>query len=264
MRAATTKAILRSMRLPSAIDNLVDASLIAIASIALSVAAPAHAQSTAEPQQAQPSEALPPVTVTALETRRRAVAPTPSRRADRRVQRQRRQQAARRPTEPPSVQASGADSSSAINAGNSAPALQQVASLGKTGTKLQDLPASVQIVPREVANQQGVTTLRDTVYNASGINFGGQDSLGYFDHFLIRGLNALVFSDGFSDGDQLGWGLALAQWRQTRGDPGGARLGPVRQRSARRHHQYRALRAVVGLPLGQQHSGGFVRHHQQQ
>jgi iron complex outermembrane receptor protein len=79
-----------------------------------------------------------------------------------------------------------------------------VASVGKTGTKLEDLPASVQIVPREVINQQGVTSLRDTVTNASGINFGGQDSLGYFDHFLIRGLNAQVYSDGLSDGDQLG------------------------------------------------------------
>jgi len=114
-------------------------------------------------------------------------------------------QVARHPTErPPSVQTSGADSSSSINAGNSGPPLQQVASLGKTGTRLEDLPVSVQIVPREVINQQGVTTLRDTVYNASGINFGGQDSLGYFDHFLIRGLNAQVYSDGLSDGDQLG------------------------------------------------------------
>ena len=82
--------------------------------------------------------------------------------------------------------------------------MQQVASVGKTGTKLEDLPVSVQIVPREIINQQGVTTLRDTVTNASGITFGGQDSLGYFDHFLIRGLNAQVYTDGFSDGDQLG------------------------------------------------------------
>lgn len=104
----------------------------------------------------------------------------------------------------PSIQASGVDSSSAINAGNAGSVLQQVASLGKTGTKLSDLPASVQIVPREVLNQQGVATLRDSVTNASGINFGGQDSLGYFDHFLIRGLNAQVYNDGFSDGDQLG------------------------------------------------------------
>ncbi len=53
-------------------------------------------------------------------------------------------------------------------------------------------------------DQQGTTTLRDAITNASGVNQGGQDSLGYFDHFLIRGLNAQVYSDGFSDGDLLG------------------------------------------------------------
>src|ERR1700678_3387860 len=86
----------------------------------------------------------------------------------------------------------------------SGPPLGQVASLGKTGTKLEDLPASVQIIPRQVVTEQGGTLLRDAIWNASGINSGGQDSLGYFDHFLIRGLNAQVFTDRFSDGDQLG------------------------------------------------------------
>ena len=62
----------------------------------------------------------------------------------------------------------------------------------------------MQIIPREVVTEQGGTLLRDAVTNASGINTGGQDSLGYFDHFLIRGLNAQVYTDGFSDGDQLG------------------------------------------------------------
>lgn len=163
----------------------------------------ADAQSAAE-QQARPSEQLPPINVTAPTPKRRAAATTSSRRAERGAQR-RQTQAARHPAEqPPSVQTSGTDSSSSINAGNSGSPLQQVASVGKTGTRLEDLPASVQIVPREVINQQGVTTLRDTVYNASGVNFGGQDSLGYFDHFLIRGLNAQVYSDGLSDGDQLG------------------------------------------------------------
>ena len=76
--------------------------------------------------------------------------------------------------------------------------------MGKTGTKLADLPSSVQIVPRQVVTEQGGTLLRDAIWNASGINSGGQDSLGYFDHFLIRGLNAQVYTDGFSDGDQLG------------------------------------------------------------
>jgi len=82
--------------------------------------------------------------------------------------------------------------------------LQQVPSLGKTGTKLEDLPASIQIIPRQILTEQGDSMLRQAITNASGINEGGQDSLGYFDHFLIRGLNAQVYQDGFSDGDQLG------------------------------------------------------------
>lgn len=80
---------------------------------------------------------------------------------------------------------------------------KQKASLGKTDTKLEDLPASVQVIPRALLSEQGANMLRDAVYNASGINAGGQDSKGYYDHFLIRGLNAQVYSDGFSDGDQL-------------------------------------------------------------
>ncbi|HEY9131723.1 MAG TPA: TonB-dependent receptor plug domain-containing protein, partial [Dyella sp.] len=80
---------------------------------------------------------------------------------------------------------------------------KQKVALGKTDTKLEDLPASVQVIPRALLSEQGATMLRDAVYNASGVNTGGQDSKGYYDHFLIRGLNAQVYSDGFSDGDQL-------------------------------------------------------------
>jgi iron complex outermembrane recepter protein len=80
----------------------------------------------------------------------------------------------------------------------------QVATSSKTGTKLEDLPANVQIIPHALLAQQGATMLREGVSNASGINVGGQDTKGYYDHFLIRGLNAQVFSDGFSDGDLLG------------------------------------------------------------
>ena len=96
------------------------------------------------------------------------------------------------------------DTGNGPNNNNPGPSLQQAPSLGKTGTRLADLPASVQIIPREVVTEQGNTMLRDAINNASGITFGGQDSLGYFDHFLIRGLNAQVYTDGFSDGDQLG------------------------------------------------------------
>jgi len=79
----------------------------------------------------------------------------------------------------------------------------QKAGISKTDTKLEDLPASVQVIARALLSEQGATMLRDAVYNASGVNAGGQDSKGYFDHFLIRGLNAQIYSDGFSDGDQL-------------------------------------------------------------
>jgi iron complex outermembrane receptor protein len=112
-----------------------------------------------------------------------------------------------RSTQPPKPVAqatSVADDGNGPNNNNSGPPLAQAPSLGKTGTRLEDLPASVQIIPREVVTEQGGTLLRDAIANASGINSGGQDSLGYFDHFLIRGLNAQIYSNGFSDGDQLG------------------------------------------------------------
>ena len=80
----------------------------------------------------------------------------------------------------------------------------QVPNLDKTGTPISDVPGSVHIIPREVLTQQGDTMLRQGLYNAPGVNFGGQDSKGFYDHFEIRGLNAQIFSDGFSDGDQLG------------------------------------------------------------
>ncbi|MCL2716556.1 MAG: TonB-dependent siderophore receptor [Alphaproteobacteria bacterium] len=102
-----------------------------------------------------------------------------------------------------------ADTQSSANLGvgnfgsSPGPALHQAPSLGKTGTRLQDLPATVQIIPRDVLNQQGATLLREAISNASGIVEGGQDGR-YFDLFLIRGLNAQIYNDGFSDGDQLG------------------------------------------------------------
>lgn len=80
---------------------------------------------------------------------------------------------------------------------------KQDAALSKTGTRLEDLPVSVQVIPRALMAEQGADMLRDAVYNASGINSGGQDSKGYYDHFLIRGLNAQIYTDGFSDGDEL-------------------------------------------------------------
>jgi hypothetical protein len=117
---ASVRAIATGGSANNAFDKrwLAAASLIVLASIALS-ATPAAAQSA--DQQARPSEQLPPVEVTAPAPKRRAAAGTPSRRAAQGTPK-RQAQVAHRPTEqPPSVQTSGADSSSSINAGNSGP-----------------------------------------------------------------------------------------------------------------------------------------------
>jgi iron complex outermembrane recepter protein len=144
---------------------------------------------------------LPPVNVDAP---RHRPTPKPKQASTAVIAAKRRTTHANQPPKPAPQTASVVDDGNGPNNNNSGPPLQQAPALGKTGTKLADLPASVQIIPREVVTEQGGTLLRDAINNASGINSGGQDSLGYFDHFLIRGLNAQVYTDGFSDGDQLG------------------------------------------------------------
>jgi iron complex outermembrane recepter protein len=104
------------------------------------------------------------------------------------------------PTAPPAVQPPP-DLGVGNNAGPAVPLLQQTPSLGKTGTKLEDLPTSVQIINRDVVNQQGGVTVLDSIMNASGIVRGAQDT--HYDFFLIRGLNAQFYNDGFREGDQL-------------------------------------------------------------
>jgi iron complex outermembrane receptor protein len=80
--------------------------------------------------------------------------------------------------------------------------LHQEPSVDKIGTKLEDLPRSVQIIHRDVVDQQGGIALKDTIKNLSGVFQGGGDSFGFSDRFLIRGLDARIYNDGFSDGDQ--------------------------------------------------------------
>jgi iron complex outermembrane receptor protein len=163
----------------------------------LCAALPVFSWGTAQAQD-NPST-LPPVQIEAPKNRaaqKPAPTSTPSTR--------RRTARTNKPPKPNTETAAAPDDGNGPNNNTSGPPLQQVPGLDKTGTKLGDLPASVQIIPHQVVTEQGGTLLRDAIWNASGINSGGQDSLGYFDHFLIRGLNAQVFTDRFSDGDQLG------------------------------------------------------------
>jgi iron complex outermembrane receptor protein len=78
--------------------------------------------------------------------------------------------------------------------------LDQVAQVDKLGVAIGDVPRSIQIVPRELIDQQGGTELRDTLRNVSGLSQGGQFAFGFFDRFIIRGLNPSYLDDGLPDG----------------------------------------------------------------
>ncbi len=80
--------------------------------------------------------------------------------------------------------------------------LKQAPNVDKLGTKLEDLPGSIEIIDRALVDEQGGVSVQDAVRNASGISIGGTDSFGFDDHFQIRGLDARIYNDGFSDGDQ--------------------------------------------------------------
>jgi iron complex outermembrane recepter protein len=167
----------------------------------LCMAVAAFVPASAQAQTPETPTNLPPVQIDAPKNRpaQKQASSTAKPAARRRTVR------SNQPPKPAAAQTTSvADDGNGPNNNNSGPPLQQAPSLGKTGTKLEDLPVSVQIIPREVVTEQGGTLLRDAISNASGITSGGQDSLGYFDHFLIRGLNAQIYSNGFSDGDQLG------------------------------------------------------------
>jgi iron complex outermembrane recepter protein len=80
--------------------------------------------------------------------------------------------------------------------------LLEMPSVGKTGTKIEELPSSVQVISHELVESQGGLDLKDAIRNSSGVFQGGSDGFGFADRFLVRGLDARIYNDGFSDGDQ--------------------------------------------------------------
>jgi iron complex outermembrane recepter protein len=73
-------------------------------------------------------------------------------------------------------------------------------SIDKTGTPAIDVPRSIQVVPRDLIEQQGATKLGDTLRDVSGVTQGGQFAFGFFDRFVVRGLNTSFLEDGLPDG----------------------------------------------------------------
>ncbi len=78
--------------------------------------------------------------------------------------------------------------------------LEQIVGIDKTGARIQDVPRSIQVVPRALIDQQGAIKLVDTLRDVSGVTQGGQFNFGFFDRVIIRGLNATYLDDGLPDG----------------------------------------------------------------
>lgn len=76
---------------------------------------------------------------------------------------------------------------------------EEAPSLDKAGATLFDNPRSIQVMPRELLDQQGATQLRDALRNVSGLAQGGQFAFGFYDRFVSRGLNVTFLEDGLPD-----------------------------------------------------------------
>ena len=66
---------------------------------------------------------------------------------------------------------------------------QLPADVDKTGTPIEDVPRSIEIIPQPLMQQQGDTLLRDALRNISGASQGGQFAFGFFDRVIVRGLD---------------------------------------------------------------------------
>lgn len=92
---------------------------------------------------------------------------------------------------------------------------QPVQTGSKTDTPLQDLPASVVVVPQETLRSQGVTDLNRALQNVSGATplFGG--GYGFANNYTIRGLSVVFLRDGLRDAStQNGYWRTMADVEQ--------------------------------------------------
>ncbi|MEH2182994.1 TonB-dependent siderophore receptor [Nostoc sp.] len=88
----------------------------------------------------------------------------------------------------------------------------------KTDTPIRDIPASIQVIPRQVLEDQRVTRVREAVQNVSGVTPGGngsQSTVG--ETFIFRGFEGnpnSTFVNGFKRYNTLGRQLDVANIEQ--------------------------------------------------
>ncbi len=81
------------------------------------------------------------------------------------------------------------------------PAVPQRSTVGtKTDTPLLDVPAAIQVVPKEVFQEQGTSSVDAVTRNVSGVSHAAQSAYGFFNNFVVRGLSQQFLRDGLIDG----------------------------------------------------------------
>ena len=82
----------------------------------------------------------------------------------------------------------------------------------KTNTPLRDVPASIVVVPKEILELQGGTTNVDSaIRNVSGVTQSSSSNYGFFNNYLVRGLNMNFLRDGVPDATTInGYSRSLA------------------------------------------------------
>ncbi|ESA33722.1 hypothetical protein N836_20690 [Leptolyngbya sp. Heron Island J] len=80
----------------------------------------------------------------------------------------------------------------------------------RTDTPLRDIPQSIQVIPRQVIEDQGITRIGDALRNVSGVT-RQRDRSNASDRFTIRGFDqSSILRNGFRTGSTLGGTLATA------------------------------------------------------
>jgi iron complex outermembrane receptor protein len=66
----------------------------------------------------------------------------------------------------------------------------------KTDTPIRDIPASIQVIPREIIQDQAATNVKETLRNVSGITYSSSSG-NRSESFILRGFDAQQFENGF-------------------------------------------------------------------
>ncbi|HEY1506208.1 MAG TPA: TonB-dependent siderophore receptor [Stellaceae bacterium] len=77
----------------------------------------------------------------------------------------------------------------------------QQPSLNKLTQPMRDTPQSIDTVPRQLLDDQGVTTMRDALRNVTGISLGAGENASQGDNLTLRGFSARsdIYLDGMRD-----------------------------------------------------------------